>query len=179
MLQIQVPMSESYDEERNEFVVHHVDLNLEHSLATLSKWESIFGKPFLSDKEKTPEEALAYFELMCVGSTSPREILQKLSEDNVKQINDYINGSHTATTIRELPGAPRSREIITAEIIYYWMIELGIPKEFEHWHLSRLFTQIRVVNQKKQPAKKMNRREALQQRAALNAQRKAQMNTRG
>lgn len=179
MLKIRVPVSENFDDEKNEFVVKTTELEMEHSLVTLSKWEGIFARPFLGDKEMSPEETFSYFEIMCVGHDSPREILQKLSEENIKQIDDYINRPHTATTIKQLPGAPRSREVITAEIIYYWMIELGIPRECEHWHLSRLFTLVQVVNQKKQPPKKMSRGEAMRQQALLNAQRKQQLKTRG
>jgi len=109
----------------------------------------------------------------------PPELYHNLSNANVEEINDYINGKHTATTFRDVPGTPPSREIITAELIYQWMIALSIPLEWESRHLNRLFSLIRTVNLKNQPAKKMPRREMLAQRKALNAQRQAALGTRG
>lgn len=179
MLKVQVPTSENYDEERNEFVTNYVELEFEHSLVTLSKWESVTEKPFLSNEEKTPEETLDYLIIMCKTPNVPRDFFLNLSDDNLKQINEYINGKHSATWFRELTNQPRSREIITAEIIYHWMIALQIPLECEQWHLARLFTLIKVVNQKNQKPQKMSRREALAERHRLNQERRQKLGTRG
>lgn len=179
MLQIHVPISESFDEETSEFIENTFTLELEHSLVSLSKWESKFEKPFLSDNDKTTEETLWYVEAMTLTPNVPPEIFQKLSQGNYEQINDYINGKETATWFADHEPRGASREIITAEIIRYWMISLNIPTEFATWHLNRLFTQIKVVNEKNTPKKKMSRAEALAQQRRLNAERLQKLGTKG
>src|SRR5436190_23966645 len=126
MLTVKVSLSELFDEEKQEFVEGtSFDLKLEHSLVSLSKWESFFEKPFLKT-DKTPEQTLWYIEAMCLNDDLPPEIVSKLSQTNVDSIVAYINANMTATTINEPPGSkPSNREIITAEIIYHWMIALN------------------------------------------------------
>lgn len=178
MLTIEVTIEESYDEERMLFVTTIAQtLELEHSLASLSKWEQKYKKPFLSSEDKTAEETLYYIrECMTLTPNVPPGVFSKLSEQNIIEINDYINDKATATWFREDPSRQRNREIITAEIIYYWMLSLNIAKEHETWHLNRLITLIRTVSEKNQPPKKMTRNdraEALRQRDEINRQRLA------
>ena len=171
--------SESYDERTSTFVPgNEFVLELEHSLVSLSKWESEWEIPFLSDKEKSPEQTLDYIRKMVIGTFPPEEIFQKLSEDNIVAVNTYINAKMTATRVPDR-GGKRGAETITAELIYYWMIALGIPFECEEWHLNRLLTLIKVCNIKNAPPKKRSRAEIAQDRRSLNAQRKAQLNTSG
>lgn len=180
MLTIVVGEVEAFDNRSEEFTTQGgSELELEHSLVSLSKWESKYEKPFLSKDDKTAEEVLDYVKFMVVTPKVPDEFLGKLSEKNIKDINAYIDAKMTATTISELPNQPRQREIITAEIVYYWMISFNIPFECETWHLNRLFTLIRVCNIKQEKPRKMSRTEIAARNRDLNAQRRAQMGTRG
>lgn len=181
MLRITIPGTDSFDEQIEKFVtVGDVTLELEHSLVSLSKWESIYEKPFLGKEPKTAEETLGYIIAMCSAPDISLASLAKLTDENVKQVNDYIDAKMTATWFNEASNSKsRSTETITSELIYYWMITLNIPFECQHWHLNRLFTLIKVFNKKNAPAKKMGKQEMIQQRNALNAQRKAQLNTKG
>ena len=181
MLQISVPINpEGWDEEKQEFVPPQEQiLQLEHSLISLSKWESKWDKQFLSKTEKTTEETIDYIRCMTLTQNVKPEVYSNLSVENILQVNEYIENPMTATTFVENRDGKSSREIITAELIYYWMISLNIPVEFDNWHLNRLLTLIRVCNIKNQPPKKRSRREIMSQNASLNAARKQQLNTNG
>lgn len=183
MLTITVPAAEFFDESRGdggEFVTFpEVTLELEHSLVALSKWESKFEKPFLGNDSQTPEETIGYVKAMVVTPNVPPDVFDRLTVDNLKAINEYLALRMTATTIREMPGTPASREIITSELIYYWMGAFQIDIECENWHLNRLFTLIKIYSAKNSPAKKMSKAEAIAQHRAINEQNRKLLNTRG
>lgn len=183
MLTITVRLKEAFDQEQKKFIAAaSFTLELEHSLVSLSKWESEFEKPFLNGKDKTSEETLAYIKMMTLTPDVRPEVYNYLSDDDITEINNYIKKKMTATTVHEQEKRAPNRETITAELIYYWMTALNIPWEAQHWHLNKLLMLIRVCNVKNQPAKKMSRREAAQaarNRGALNAQRQAALGTRG
>lgn len=180
MLTIIVPGTEMFDEESQEFTTHgDVVLELEHSLVSLSKWEAIFEKPFLGEENKTSEEIYGYIKAMTLTSNVPDVLYSKLSQGNIDAVNAHIDAKMSATWFSETPGAPKSRDVITAELIYYWMTVFQIPFECENWHLNRLFTLIRICNIKQAKPKKMSRADAAARNRELNAQRKAQLGSTG
>ena len=180
MLTITVPAFEMWDEKNEKLVnIKECTLQLEHSLISLSKWESKWCKPFLFTKEKTEEETLDYVRCMTLTSRVSPEVYYGLTSENIKAINRYIEAPMTATCFGADRNGRGNREIVTSELIYYWMIALNIPFECQKWHLNRLLTLIRVCNIKNQPAKKMSRREIMSRNAALNAARRKQLGTNG
>lgn len=181
MLTITVPGVELFNDETQTFSkTEDVVLELEHSLVSLSKWESKWNLPFLGKDEKTTEQIIDYIRTMTISPNVPDDVYRRLSDTNYREIDEYINSKQTATWFREDPNASRNHEIITAEIIYYWMIALKIPQEYQEWHLTRLFTLVRVLNQKNQPPKKRpTTQSAAAQRRALNEARQKQYNTSG
>lgn len=181
MLQIKVPLSpEGWDEKKQEFVEPKVQvLQLEHSLVSLSKWESKWCKPFLSKGDKTPEEILDYIKCMTITQNVKPEVYDCLTRENIDQINSYIEAPMTATTFSNDKNARSSREIVTSELIYYWMIALQIPPEYQKWHLNRLLTLIRICNIKNAPPQKMSKRDIMSRNAQLNAARRKQLNSKG
>lgn len=180
MLTITVPAFEMWDEKNEKFVnIKECTLQLEHSLISLSKWESKWCKPFLFTKEKTEEETLDYVRCMTLTPRVPPEVYYGLTSENIKAINRYIEAPMTATCFGADRNGRGNREIVTSELIYYWMIALNIPFECQKWHLNRLLTLIRVCNIKNQSPKKMSRREIMSRNAALNAARRKQLGTNG
>lgn len=177
---ITVPAVEMFDSETSMlFEEPAVTLVLEHSLVSLSKWEAFFGKPFLGPDDKTTEETFGYIHAMCLDDTVPLSVIHRIDNELFKQINEYIDRKMTATWFSDRPGATRNREIVTSEIIYYWMVTLNIPKELETWHLNRLFTQIKVINEKNAPPKKMSKAEIAARHREINARNKAKLGTSG
>ena len=173
MLAITVSTPEGFNEATSEFVAAtSFDLELEHSLVSLSKWESSFEKPFIGGAEKTNEEMFVYIEMMNLTPKIPRGLFSELGSENYDAINAYINAKMTATWFTEDTKRP-NRDVITSEIIYHWMISLSIPFECQYWHLNKLLTLVKVCNKKNAPAKKMSRGEAARKNRALNQQRKA------
>lgn len=180
MLQITIPARECFDEASQTFLyTKEQTLQLEHSLLSLSKWEAKWNKAFLNNKEKTDEETIDYIRCMTITKNVDPQIYRCLSPANVSEINDYIGAPMTATTIREMKPPGGGRDVVTSELIYYWMIALNIPFECQKWHLNRLITLIKVCSVKSAPQKKMSKAEIMRQNAALNAARRRKYHTRG
>lgn len=181
MLLINIPLtSEGWDEEKQEFVEPKVrTIQLEHSLVSVSKWEAKWCKAFLSKQEKTYEETLDYIKCMTITPHVEPEIYNHLTVENVNQINSYIEAPMTATIFYENAIHKTNREVVTSELIYYWMIALNIPFECQKWHLNRLLTLIRVCNIKNTPPKKRSKNEIMSRNAALNAARRKRLGTKG
>jgi len=183
MLKIVVPAWEDWDPTANKFVEGtETRLTLEHSLVSVSKWESKYHKPFLNEESKTAEEMLDYIKFMTIPHLSSKfddSVFLHLTQDNIKQIEDYIGDPMTATTFSNNQMRPGKKEVITSEVIYYWMVSYGIPFECQRWHLNRLITLVRVLGIKNAPPKKMGKRDIMAQNKSLNAARRAKYHSRG
>lgn len=182
MLKLVIEGEEFYDEETNEFSsVGDVVLELEHSLVSLSKWESEYQKPFLGPGEKTPEEILSYIKYMVTTQLDDPNVIFALTQKHLDKINAYVESPQSATTFGDMPQRGGRGEIITSELIYYWMVAFTIPFECQFWHLNRLFSLIKICNIKNDPkgSKKMPRHEIAARNRELNAKRRAELGTSG
>ena len=180
MLPITIPATELYDEYNQIFInVKEQTLHLEHSLVSLSKWESKWHKPFLVKTKKTFEETIDYVRCMTITQNVNSEVYKCLTNENIQSINEYIEDPMTATWFSKDRKTKSNGEQITSELIYYWMISLNIPFECQKWHLNRLLTLIQVCDEKNKPPKKMSKKEIMSRNAALNAARRKKMNTKG
>ena len=180
MLEIVIPEAEQWDEVKQEFIsTKEQTLKLEHSLVSLSKWESKWCQPFLSKKEKTVEQTIDYIKCMTLTQNVDPNVYNLLTKDNILKINEYISAPMTATTFHQENRGGGNGELITSELIYYWMVSLNIPFECQKWHLNRLFTLIKVCSIKNQPPKKMSKKDIMSRNAALNAARRKQLNSKG
>lgn len=183
MLSLIIPSVEGWDENKEEFVELKKEqkLILEHSLVSISKWESKWHKPFLSKEPKTLAETIDYVKCMTITQNVPDEVYNRLRNEHIQQVSDYIEDSMSATWFREDNLRRRNNGVITSELIYYWMVALNIPWNCEKWHLNRLLTLIRICNEENQPKKKRtrNRQEFIDQRRMENEARKKKWNTKG
>lgn len=184
MLKVKIPEQELWDEQKEEFlpVIKETYLQLEHSLISLKKWEQKWHKPFLGKNEKTREEIIDYIRCMTLTPNVDPMVYQYMPDSVIIEVVNYIKDPMTATwfsNYNKIGAAKTSDEVITAEIIYYWMITLNVPVEFQKWHLNQLLTLIKVVNIKNGPKKKMGKKEAANHRAALNAARRAKYHSKG
>lgn len=156
-----------------------VELNFEHSLISLSKWESLHKKPFFGKEEKTSEEGASYIKCMLLNENVYDETLNRLSHDNVKSITDYINDKQSATWFREDPRQKPSSEVVTSELIYYWLVQFNIPFEVERWHLNRLMTLVKIAGIKQTKPKPISKAQQMEEYRRLNAQRRAALGSSG
>lgn len=180
MLKIVVPPGEFFDQDNQEFYyTKEQTLLLEHSLVSISKWESKWKKPFIDQfHEKTTEEILDYIRCMTITKGVDPLVYQTIPEEALDKIQQYIADPMTATTFNDQEQP--TREIITSEIIYYWMVTLGIPFECEKWHFRKLLALIKVCALKNNSQnKKMSTRQILESNHALNERRKKELGTRG
>ena len=179
-ISITVPENELFDEARGLIIdVPNTTLVLEHSLLSISKWEAKWHKPYLDTGNKTKEEKIDYVRCMTVNQNVKPSVYFALTKSNWKEIEKYIQDPMTATTINNQQ-TKKNNGIITSELIYYWMCELGIPfQPCEKWHLNRLLMLIQVTSIKKQPPKKMSKSSVMKQNHSLNAARRAKHHSRG
>lgn len=182
MLQIDVPQREYFDDLKQEFVYcPKCTLNLEHSLLSISKWESKWKKPFLSKDVKTYEESVDYIRCMTINSNVNPNSYIGIGKDVFDKVSEYINDGMTATWFNDKnSGKSGGRgQVVTSELIYYWMIAFNVPFECQKWHLNRLLTLIKICEIKNAPNKKMKQKDIYAQNRALNAARKRNLGTNG
>lgn len=177
--EITIPAREFYDPVKNEFVeTKEQTLTIKHSLVSLSKWEARWHKPFLNNEDKTWEESIDYVRCMTLTQKVNPLVYDAITPEIFAEINAYIDDPMTARKFRD-QNQGGGRELITSELIYYWMITLGIPMECQKWHLNRLLALIRLCSIKNTPSKKGNTMDYLRQRSALNTSRRKAMHSRG
>ncbi len=179
-LTVTIPDKELFDAKTGHFItIRGRSIVLEHSLLSVVKWESKWHKTYFDKVQKTPEESVDYIRCMCITQNVDPSVFLAMNKETVQKIADYINDPMTGTKLRKIQQKP-NREIVTNELIYYWMTEFGIPFDpCEKWHLNRLMTLIEVCARKNSPPKKRGAKQMAQERSALNAQRRAKYNTRG
>jgi len=179
MLKLTITSIEQYDEEHDIFIPpKETVLQLEHSLVSLSKWESEWQKPFLTKEAKTFEETVDYIRCMTITQNVDYEVYKYISSANISRVCEYIDNPMTATTFPKNKGSI-NRETITAELIYYWMIANNIPFDCQKWHLNRLLTLINVCNIKQTKPNKTDSKELMARNAALNEARRRSLNSNG
>lgn len=186
MLILKTPEIEFWDENNEQFIsVKSYELKLEHSLVSVSKWESKWKKPFLSGVDKTTEEIRDYIRCMTLTQNVDPNVYLSLSKENLDDASKYIDDTMTATWFSDDPKntkktpTRKSRETITSELVYYWMIAQNIPFECQKWHLNRLLTLIRVCSIKNTPPKKMSKSEILRSQRMINEERRKAYNSKG
>lgn len=180
MLSLKIEETELYDEVLEEFTsIKPFELRLEHSLVSISKWESKWKKPFLDDKPKTSEEVIDYVRCMTLNQNVDDRVYSVLTSEHIKAITEYIEDTRTATWFSKEQGRAPSREVVTSELVYYWMVAHQIPFETQKWHFNRLMTLIHICNVKNSEPKKMSKSEILSRNRELNAARRAKLKSRG
>lgn len=181
MLKITIPSRELFDNDTQMFVYSKEQtILLEHSLVSISKWEAITEKAFIGNSEKSIDDTMLYIQCMTVSKNIDEKVYAALSDENINAVKNYIDKKNTATTINKFyNGGGSSGDVVTSELIYYWMLCHKIPFECQRWHLNRLLTLIDICNVKNAPPQKMSRSALAQRNKSLNAQRRAQMNSRG
>lgn len=180
MIQVTIPGGELFDSKTNEFVnFKTTTVSLEHSLISISKWEAKWKKPFFKNEERSLDEIVDYIACMSLNPNIDHRIFHKISSAEVRRVSDYISDPMTATTFNELEDFKNNKQIVTSELIYYWMIAYNIPFECQKWHINRLLTLIRICGIKNAPPKKTSKAEMMRKRAQINAERRSKLHTKG
>lgn len=181
-IEITIPKTELFDEASNKFLVAEpeVVVEVEHSLVSVSIWEAKFEKPFLNSPQMTDAEVIAYIKCMTKDQKLPDSVFDRITKSEADRVAKYITAKMSATWFTEVPGQKTpAKQTVTSEMIYYWMVSLNIPSEYQHWHLNRLITLIRVCNDQNAPKKKMNKADVYARNRELNAQRRAAAGSKG
>ena len=180
MLEITIPEQEFYVPATKTFVyTSETVLHLEHSLVSISKWEAKYKKPFLESNEKTVRESIDYIRCMTLDNGINPLVYSGITNEMISSVDEYIQDPMTATWFKEVNKPKRSHQVVTSELVYYWMTAFNIPFECECWHFNRLMTLIRICGEKNAKPKKMNKREAARRNTELNAARRKALYSSG
>lgn len=177
---VEIPEREFFDEENNRFIkVPQTTLLMEHSLVSISKWESKWHIPYLSNKPKTREQTIDYLRCMTITQNVDPFLFYCIPDKELLKIKDYIENPMTATTFSDEEGKGHTKKVLTSEVLYYYMTMYNIPVEFEKWHINRLLTLIKVCSEENKPKKKIGSKKLASKYASLNAARRAKLNSKG
>lgn len=154
-------------------------LQFEHSLRSLSKWESIHKVPWLNGVQKTPSEMLDYYQCMMLSPKLDPNLVYALEPEQMEELTKYINTDQTASSIPSQGPPQHNPEITTSELVYFWMVALKINWEAQDWHFSRLMMLIQITSFKQQPPKKRPMREVITDMRAENERRLKLFKTSG
>ena len=182
---INIPKQELYDDEKKEFIQidKEFELILEHSLVSISKWESKWHKPYPYINENmvmTPEQSSSYIKCMTINKDVPDYVFNCINAQNISDINEYINNPMTATTVKIKNKINNKKQVLTSELLYYYMFKLGIPKDCEKWHINRLIKLMEVYGANDSSGdNKMSRSELIARNKAINARNRAKFHTKG
>ena len=188
MLEILIPKSQIINDETGEIYTAEKDwhLTLEHSLLSVQKWESKWHVAFLNRGTRTFEQTIDYLRCMSLTPNVPDEVFYCIPKAELERVLKYVEDPMTATRVNDespgqtVYGRKMGKEVVTAEVIYYWMISMNIPFEYRKWHLNQLLTLIRVINAKNQPKKKKrSMRSVLEEYRSINEANKARFHTEG
>lgn len=155
-----------------------VRLQFEHSLRSLSKWESKNKIAFLAGREKTPAQMVDYYRCMLLSPEDP-DLVYLLDPSQMEELTNYINENQTASSVPNEGPTQYNPETTTSELVYFWMTALKINWEAQDWHFSRLMMLVQITSYKQQPPKKRNPREVLSDMRRENERRKKLFNTSG
>lgn len=164
---------------------NEVTVELEHNLISLSKWESVFKRPYLKNQELKAEERLFYYQCMVLNDVNITELLEANQNDPksitqfIEMIDSYINSSLTGTTILQTKASDGNTMVYTSEVLYAMLAITGLDISAEHWHISRLIMTLNVIGELKAEKKKMPQREIIEQRASLNEERRRKYQSKG
>lgn len=180
MLTITIKGNELWDEKKGEFIdVKGQTLQLEHSLVSISKWESKWHKPFISSEKRTREETIDYIRCMTLTQNVDPMVYMAVTSQQINEVNAYIDDPMSAKTFRKTPGKGRVYSSVTSEDIYSLMVSYQIPFECKKWHFNRLMALIKTCEENNNDGGKMKKNEYADFRRRLNAARRAKYNTRG
>lgn len=179
-LKLHVIPDEQFDPETNTFYTPKPQtIVLEHSLISISRWESKWHKSYLETEHKTREEVLDYVRCMTLTSGVDPRLYLSLPAKTQNEIVEYLNDPATATVLKQQKTKGGKRDKVTSELIYYWMTIYNIPFECEKWNIKRLLVLIQICSAKSTPPKKVGKNQMWQNYSQLNNKRKAAMHTRG
>lgn len=173
---LHVPKRELYDNTTGEFsYLPAVSLELEHSLLSISKWESRWKKSFLNTEKLEGEEFIDYIRCMTLKPVNA-EVYLRLTNRNLAAANAYISDPMSATTFtdKRTNKPVNKKKRVTSEEIYSWLVRYQIPWEAQKWNFNRLMNLLRICEINNDPkSNKMSMKDTYADYKAINAANRA------